>query len=240
MSEETTGLMEGQREARLEVLLAYVHETRAEILARIEARTQVLAAKVVLLSAVVVYMLGRPGPGEGATAGGQNGWLALFLPAAALLFDCIYVSHHMSVYRLGDYIAHVLEPRIAELTGLPRGELWLSLIRGKGHLLPDPLSLDHGSGQTLMCYLKRFSRKGANWARADTGTMLKTLYRVGVHGMTLLVLVISFLQACASWRLWVLCWLPVFALYTAGFVVTYCLHGLPAPLEADGADKSDS
>ena len=60
------------------------------------------------------------------------GTMALCLPAAAILFDYLYIGQELAIRGVRDYLADVLEPEMARLTGVRGDCLWETCLRTRG------------------------------------------------------------------------------------------------------------
>jgi len=125
-SGETRPSRDGEK--RLRVVLAYFEALRAEILQRMSLRSHVLGIKIAFLSAVCVYLLaGESGPVVAA--------VAVFVPAASLLFDCLYLGEELGIAAIAEYFAQAMEPELARDTSLKQRFLWETYLRA----YPSPL-----------------------------------------------------------------------------------------------------
>lgn len=111
--------------AALDVLMAHFNALRAEIIQRLSIQSAMLGAKVTFISAAFMYVF--------SNAGSElTGAMALCLPAAALLFDYLYIGQDLAIRGLREHMADELEPEMARLTGLRPQCLWETCARARG------------------------------------------------------------------------------------------------------------
>lgn len=103
--------------ASLQVLLTYFGALRSEIVQRMSIQSAMLGAKITLVSGAIMYVFS-------SSESGVTGAVVLCLPAVALLFDYLYTGQDLAIRGIRDYLADVLEPELARLTGVRDECLW--------------------------------------------------------------------------------------------------------------------